>query len=124
MIAGLVSLLQGMQNSTAGNRVYLIRAPVGAAAPFITIHVVGLQNNQSLDNFNWVRTRVQIDVWAADYATAEPLRKLVLSTLQGYRGTLSDGDYLANVDLYTFNDYDEQEALLFRLGSEYYLYDN
>lgn len=63
-----------------GQRVYWVERPQGSALPAVTLQTVADARNQHLKGFDSIQpARVQIDIWAADYATSRSVTEAVLA---------------------------------------------
>jgi len=75
-----------------GNRIYALRAPQNASAPFVVY--------QRIDSDRWrhingptgmVQATMQIDIYAVSYNQAKQLALDIENTLDGFRGTVAYG---------------------------------
>lgn len=123
---GIYSLLSTETSITAlvVDRVYPVIMPTGSLYPCLTYSLVGGQSKQTLTTSGAQKRRLQIDCWAKDYLTAALIRETIADFLNGYRGTLSDGTYLQNVEYIQPLDFYSGGDELFRCGLEMYLYFN
>lgn len=63
-----------------GQRVYWVDRPQGSALPAVTLQTVADARNQHLKGFDSIQpARVQIDIWALNYATARSVAEAVLA---------------------------------------------
>lgn len=79
-----------------GDRIYPLRAPQGAALPYLTYQVIsGLRVRNLTDGpCGMGNPRLQLDCWAATYAGVRALAEAVRGTkaetqLDGYTGTMN-----------------------------------
>lgn len=67
-----------------GTRVYWTKAADAAALPYIRMQTVSDERGADLDDYEIAReTRVQVDCFAADYATARALSEAVIAATNG-----------------------------------------
>lgn len=81
----------GPVTSVVGTRIYPIAAPLGTVLPLITyehISSVRLGRLDAASPTHPVRTRVQVNLLAADVATLKNLRAAVTAALQFQRGAI------------------------------------
>lgn len=111
--AGLTALVS--------TRIYPLVLPQDPTLPAVTYQTIG----RSMEDVRgsgprYAETRIQIDCWAATYASAKSVAEQVRAALQDYTGTMGgvggvpvlDGDAVNEIDLY------EPDALLHRVMVE------
>lgn len=65
-----------------GQRIYWVDRPQGTALPAITLQTINDARDQHLKGFEGMQqARVQIDVWAASYASARDITEAVIAAL-------------------------------------------
>jgi hypothetical protein len=125
MISGLYSLLStaAALEALVGTRVYPLLLPDTPTLPAITLQVVGSQVvNAAFSARGIMKYRIQADCWGATYASASAVRDALVTVLDGFVGPLSDGTTVQSAQLLQHLDIFEEDALQYRLSSEYYLW--
>jgi hypothetical protein len=109
-------------SAIAATRLYPVLLPTEATLPAASYHVIAVTPLYSLDSrVNVNKMRLQIDTWASDYAVAKDLAAAVISILENFAGPLPDGTQVFGVQLQNATDYFEQEALTYRVLTEFYI---
>lgn len=73
-----------------GTRVYALKAPQPATAPYITYQrISGERTRDTRGPTGRARARIQVDCYATGYAGANALANAVRKSLDGYRGTVA-----------------------------------
>lgn len=121
---GIFTLLSRNPSVSAlvGTRVYPVRLPTASALPAITYKLVGGHSDPTLDTSGLQSPRWEFHCWGMKYADANVTRKALIELLNGYQGSLADGEYLQNVELIQSVDFDEPDALQYRCMVEFYLH--
>jgi len=91
----LVAFLLGESAITDvfGTRVYSQFAPTSSGKPYITIQRLDSPGTYHMDGESGIaKPFFQIDVWAADSASAETGAEALRNVLGGYRGTMGSTD--------------------------------
>lgn len=113
---GIYTLLSGL----AGGRVYALRAPDKAPAPFIIFQRTDSDRWDSMNEASGVvQATIQIDVYAGEFYEAKNLAGSVEMILNKYRGTV-EGIRIAGISLQNDIDLlDTDEPVLFRNSASY-----
>lgn len=86
---GIYDLLK----SYASGRVYIMRAPQGATAPFIVFQRTGSERWRSINGPSGIaQADIQIDVYAETLYAAKDLAATIEAAIDGYRGTVYYGN--------------------------------
>ena len=125
--AGIFSLLSQNTSISAliGSRIYPVLLPEDSTLPAMTYHVIGGASMPTLSTSGMQRMRMQFDCWGQTYDDAATLRSTLISALNGYQGTLSDGTNLQFAQLIgPGTDFFEDAPRQFRCMCEFYLFFN
>lgn len=122
--AALFALLTSFSGVTAlcGTRVFPLLLPTNATLPAITWHVVSSVPKSTFGTSGMIRTRVQFDCWGNEYTDALALRIALISALNGYTGTLTNGLFVQNAERVQNIDYYLRDAMQYRLATEFVFY--
>lgn len=70
----------GPVTALVGTRIYWTKVPQGAVLPYVRMQTVSDERPQDLDDYDAGReTRVQVDCFASDYATARALSQAIIT---------------------------------------------
>jgi hypothetical protein len=117
---GLSSLLQ---NAGLGMEFWPILLPQAACLPAATFHIIGGTSEATFEGSGLQKLRIQFDVFSRkSYDEASGKRDQLRAFLNGYRGTLSDGTVLLNVDLIQVIDFFDYDPRQWRCVIEFYFY--
>lgn len=117
----LVSRLSAVSAVTAlvGSRIYPVRAPEGAARPFLVFQRVAATRETAFGaDPGLARARMQVTAWADRYATAKAVATAVRQALQRYRGTLLGVEVL-DVFVELDQDVPDDEVQLFGVLTDF-----
>lgn len=79
----------------AGGRRYWVRAPQGAARPFIVLNrISGVQNYNYQGASGFVSSGLQIDIYADTFTAGIATARSVKALLSGYRGGTIQGVFI------------------------------
>lgn len=122
MIEALHSLLIGSSAivSLVDSRIYPIVLPTDGIFPAITYQRISSIPTYSLSsNVGVTTSRMEIDAWASTYQSAHALADAILSAIDNYSGTASDGTRIFGIQLDNSTDIAEERALLYRVRMEF-----
>ena len=122
---GIYELLKGL----AGGRVYALRAPQNATAPFIVYQRLGSERWRSFNAPSGIaQADIQIDVYATDIYTSKDIGADIEGILDGYAGSViissdspPDAVVIGGVTLQGDVDFIDEtdEPFLFRNSARY-----
>ncbi len=121
---GIFALLTGNANISAivGTRVYPGNLPEPPVLPAISHRLVGGNSDPTFDTSGLQRQRREFNCHAGTDDAALALRAVLIQEMNGYRGVLSDGTVLQNMDLVQSMDFFDEDPRQFRCMVEFYLY--
>ncbi len=120
--AAIYSLLSTATSvvAIAGPRIYPLLMPIDFVVPAITYQIVSSVSSPGLMTAGMQKIRVQIDCFGNDYSDAVTLRAAVVSSLNGFSGTVQ-GVPISNFSKISQSDLFDHDALLYRAMVEFYL---
>jgi hypothetical protein len=124
--AGLFSLLSTTSAITTlcGTRIYPAVLPTDPTYPCVLYKLISAKPSPTLSTSGFQRWRVEFDCFGQTYASAVAVRSAIRSTLEGYRGTLTDGTLLQDAQFVQLGDFYEDGARVYRCMLEEYLFFN
>lgn len=122
--AGLRNLLVNTAaiTSLVGMRSYPSVLPKNPILPALVYRFVGGSQNATFTTRGMQRRRVEFYCFGNSALDADTLAAALVTALNGYAGTLSDGTILQNCDFIQEMDAYDYEALVFRRIVEFYFY--
>lgn len=103
-------------------RIYPVILPTDPTYPCALYKTIAAKPSPTMDTSGFQRWRVEFDCFAYAYMDAAALRSALRSTLEGYRGVLSDGTSLQDCQFIQLGDMFEEDARVYRCMVEFYLY--
>jgi hypothetical protein len=121
---GLWQLLSttGAITTLCGTRIYPAVLPTDPTYPCVLYKMIAAKPSPTMATSGFQRWRIEFDCFANTYLSAASLRSALRSTLEGYRGTLSDGTYLQDAQFIQLGDMFEDDARVYRAMIEFYLF--
>jgi hypothetical protein len=105
-----------------GCGVHPLTYPAGAKMPVVTYQLVGGSGQPTFDTSGLQRRRYQFDALSDNYPQADLIRAMLIKFLNGFRGTLSDGTFVQNVDYVNSIDFFDSNPRQYRCMVEFYFY--
>jgi hypothetical protein len=123
---GLVSLLNTSAAITnlVGSRIYPVSLPEDATLPAIAFKLIGSQSWPTFDTIGFQRKRFEFSCYATTYLVAITIKAALISILDRYTGTLSDGSVVSSTTRITGTDLYIQDDMQFCSTVEMYFYFN
>ena len=107
--APAITSLLGTQSAES---IFPMRAPEGAALPFLVFHKVsGLSVHSKDGDMNLAYPHFQITAWAKEYGDAKAVQAAVRSVLNGYAGPTLEGVAVAQIIVENEQDLSDPETL-------------
>ena len=123
MADALYSRLSGFAGLSAlvAARVYPLRAPQGAALPYVTFQRVHAERESAMGvDVGVVHARIQVSAWGKTFTEAEAVKEQVRAALQRWSGTAAgvvvlDSFVVSEIELYEDETGIHQHALDFTI---------
>lgn len=123
---GLYALLTSASaiTSLVGNRIYPVALPEDATLPAIAYKLIGSQSWPTFDTVGFQRKRFEFSCYATTYLVAITIKAALISVLDRYTGTLSDGSIVSSTTRITGTDLFIQDDMQYCSTVEMYFYFN
>ena len=122
MEAGLISLLVANNgvHALVGGRIYPLLLPETPTLPAVTYQVISTVPVYSLDGAAGAqKVRIEFNAWANTYGECKQVSAAIRTTLESYRGALTDSTFVATVAVVNSTDYYDDTARLYRVQTDY-----